>query len=422
MKTYHVLGLIGLFGLCPAGCGAPSTAEVDHFIESMAVEQCAWQFRCCTDPEIKEMDGRKYADMDGCVPYRTLALVNQLYLNRLAAREGRLRVEGEYAEACLAQLRQQACNPKPGMPAPMMDPMAVDACVKVFRGNTPVGDECIYANECREGARCVDDQAAVGRGVCVPYQQDGEICNTDADCDPRVKELYCAKSDYHCRLRAKLGEPCAWTTDDAGQNPTLPLLIECDRTFGNIYCDPDSSTCRKLPGEGEPCLVNPPPGVTHACDPDPVLRLVCDTSGSPGGTSGICRAPGRAGDDCSSIPCGEGLYCDRNTASEICTVLPTLGEDCYSSNYRCQEPFFCNTLTSYVCDEPASAGESCVERPCSTDLYCDQTEERCKYRLPDGSPCTTSNQCRSLDCDVSAGMTSTTCQPRPVTVQCTGRE
>ena len=114
-----------LLGGFAAGCGSGGDVErVDDFIQQMATEQCAWEFRCCTDPEITRLDGRKFFDAAGCIPYRTLALQTTLYLHRLAASEGRLSVDGDQADACIAQLQAKACNPKTPM-TPVMDPMAM---------------------------------------------------------------------------------------------------------------------------------------------------------------------------------------------------------------------------------------------------------------------------------------------------------
>src|SRR3954452_686814 len=190
-----------------AGCGS-NGADVDAFIDNVAQQQCAWEFRCCKDSEIKLLDGRKFATMDECVPYRKLKLQNQWFLERLASREGRLHVDPDLADKCLSQMDGMACNPKPGQPTMMTDPMQMDACVRVLVGATPIGNECVYTSECVEGAHCIGDSAAVGRGVCVPYQQEDEICNDDTDCDPQLTQLYCAKKDYKRPLRAKLSEHC----------------------------------------------------------------------------------------------------------------------------------------------------------------------------------------------------------------------
>lgn len=409
---------LGLGVLLIAGCGSDGTGNVDSFITEMASEQCGWEFRCCTDPEIKQLDGLKYATMADCVPYKTLALENTLYLDRLAAKEGRLRVDTTRAAACIAQMDAQACNPKPGAPIVPLDPTLMDACLNVLVGSTPVGAECIYTHECVDGSRCVGDADAVGRGVCVPYQESTNICNTDADCDPKVTQLYCAQQDFHCHVRGHLGEACAYTTDSVGKNPSLPLLLQCDNTLGNIYCDPLSNTCKQLPADGEACLSPTPPGVSSPCDPDPTLMLVCDASG--GGT-GVCRAPGQSGDDCSARACAVNLFCD--SSSHTCLALPGFGQDCSTSG-ACKKPYFCNFQKSpAVCDQPASVGEDCSQTPCDTGLTCDVNTRLCKTLLPVGAVCTQSSDCASLICSFTAGQTTqTTCQPQAVAaVQCIGR-
>jgi hypothetical protein len=374
------------FVVFAAGCGS-NTGDVDQFIQNVATQQCQWEFRCCTDPEIGELDGHKFTNMDDCVPYRQLQLQDQWYLDRLAASEGRLRVDPARAAACLDQMHQQSCNPKPGMPAMMTNPMQMDACASVLVGATPVGKECVYTHECVDGARCVGDTDAVGRGVCVPYQHEGDICNVDADCDPQVKDLYCAKKDYHCHVRAGLGGACAV---DTTVSPAVALL-ECEpSSVGNVYCDPDASVCKQLPGDGQPCLGDPlPAGVTSRCDPDPALELSCDSSGSTG--PGTCRGPAKLGDDCSQRACAR--------------------------------PYFCNPQTS-VCDQPAAAGEDCSGKPCDTGLYCRSTDRVCHAQLPDGAACTGSpgDECQSGQCSTGGAHGALlACQPRTGMAACSGR-
>jgi hypothetical protein len=415
MKTW-----LGLAILAAAGCGSNGTGDVDSFITSMASAECDWEFRCCTDPEIKQAYDSKYATMEDCVPYWTLKFENQLFLDRLAVREGRLKVESAHAAACLGQLTSKQCNPKPGAVIPPVDPMMMDACLNVFIGSTAVGDSCIYTHECVDGARCVGDAEAVARGVCVPYQEENDICNSDADCDPKVIDLYCALDDYHCHVRSPLGGQCAYTTDSGTKS--LPLRLECKTKPNNLYCDAVSSTCKQLPSDGEACLSPLPPGVSSACDPDPALQLVCDASG--GGSTGVCRAPGNVGDDCSTRACATGLYCDSSTTVRICKSLPDFGQDCSFSG-TCKKPYYCNFSKSpAVCDQPASVGEDCTSVTCDTGLTCDPTTRLCKTLLPDGANCVSSSDCASFDCNFSAGNTTQrTCQPHvvTVTVQCIGR-
>jgi len=405
-----------------AGCGN-NTGDVDSFISNVATEQCAWEFRCCKDAEIKQQDGRRFTNMDDCVPYHKLQLQNQWYLDRLAASQGRLKVNTDHAAACIAQMNALACNPKPGAPPIMVDPMMMDACANVFVGSTAVGNECVYAQECVDGAHCVGDAQVVGRGVCVPYQEESDICNDSADCDPKHKQLYCAKLDYHCHNRAQLGQKCM--VDTTTSPPTL--LLECDTTLGQIFCDTTSSTCKKLPVNGEPCLAVPlPPGATARCNPDPTLMLTCDTSG---GGNGVCRAPGQLGEDCTNRACATGLYCQSSTTgtgTRTCVALPDFGQPCASTGYECKKPYFCNSQKSpAVCDQPASVGQSCAQTPCDVGLYCNMTNNYvCATQLPDGSVCTTSQECQSLDCGFGpTGGTQRTCQPTtvPMAVLCSGR-
>src|SRR5690242_3374123 len=112
MKTSRVCLLV--LAVLLSACGTDGAAAVDTFIHDLAAEKCAWEFRCCTDPEIKARNGRKFTTTDECIPYVTLELENQLYLGRLAAKEGRLRVDGDAARACIEQKQHDACKPKPG--------------------------------------------------------------------------------------------------------------------------------------------------------------------------------------------------------------------------------------------------------------------------------------------------------------------
>jgi hypothetical protein len=284
----------------------------------------------------------------------------------------------------------------------------------VFKGATAVGDACQFVNECVKGAHCVATGAGV-EGVCVPYQEEKQICNSSSDCDPTVVNLYCAKQDFQCHLRSPAGGPCAFTIDPVTNMPTTPLKLECDDTTGSLYCDATSMTCQTLPGSGQPCLMPPlPPGVFSAC----AAGLVCDTGGS-----NTCRGPGAVGDDCTRIPCQTMLYCDRTVTPNSCKALPTLGEMCQASNFQCAKPYFCNTLmTPYVCAQPAQLGESCSSIACDTGLYCDTTgaTRTCKSKLADGSTCTSSQMCLSGICNFTGG-TGGTCAVTPVTVQCIGR-
>ncbi len=403
-----------------AGCGSDNTSGIDSFIQDIATQQCAWEFRCCTDAEIKAQDGRKFAAQTDCVPYRKLALEDELFMSMLAARQNRLKLDHDHAQACLTQMMAAACNPKPNQTTSMPTMNQLDACNDVFVGTTSVGQPCQFAMECEKGARCVFNHATPGSGVCVPYQQKGDICNASEDCDPSVAQLYCAQQDWHCQVRARLGEHCAFTVDGAGR-PTLPLLVECDTSLGNAYCDPATSTCKQLPGAGQPCLSPPPPGVSSSCDPDPKLHLVCRTSASS--STGVCTGPAKLGEDCSNSACDTGLYCDPSTGSgRTCQPLPTRGQSCANAG-QCATPYFCNFGKSpATCDQPAQVGQSCANGTvCDVNLWCDTTGTMptCRGKLSDGTMCTSSLQCQSNDCSASSPRI---CNPtQPSAVACVGR-
>jgi hypothetical protein len=406
---------LGLFG-----CGSPDTGAVDNYVKSLAAAQCQWEFRCCTDAEIMQQEMNKFKDEATCEQFRQLALEDTLYAERLAVRQGRIRVDSTQAKACLDAQSMRACNPAPGTPPPPPpQPGTIDPCTQVFKGATAVGDECQFANECVKGAHCVPTGAAGGQGVCVPFQQEMQICNNSSDCDPSVANLYCARQDFKCHLRSAVGGPCAFTIDPSSMMPTTPLLLECDNSTGQVYCDPASMSCKNLPTSGQPCLQPPfPPGVNSSCAPG----LVCDTPA--GGGAGTCRGPGAAGDDCTRIPCGSMLYCDRSVTPNTCKALPSLGEQCQASGFQCAKPYYCNTsMVPYVCAQPAQLNQPCsASTICDPSLYCDTTIVMpvCKSRLPDGAMCTSSRMCISNQCSFIGG-TSGTCVASPVVVQCIGR-
>jgi hypothetical protein len=398
------------------GCGSPSTSSVDNYIKAIAAAQCAWEFRCCTDAEIMQREMSKFKDQTACQQFKELSLENVLYLESLAVREGRVTVDQTNADACVSSIQNDPCNPAPGTPPPPPPtPGMVDPCTVVFKGATPIGDECDFANECVKGAHCVFTGAG-GRGVCVPYQEEKEICNSSNDCDPTVFNLYCARLDYTCHLRSQAGGPCAYTIEPVSGMPTTPLLLECDDSQGLLYCDPSTMLCAAMPGDGQPCLATPlPPGVFRQCAPG----LVCDSATA----GGICRGPGDVGADCTRVPCKTTLYCDRSMVPNTCKTLPTLNEPCQQSNYQCQKPYYCNTsVVPYVCAQPAPLGAPCSNTVlCDTGLYCDMTAlpTTCKEKLPDGSPCTSSPMCLSNLCVFTTN--GGTCAPSTVTVQCIGR-
>ena len=295
----------------------------------------------------------------------------------------------------------------------------LDACATVFMGITKVGNACQFALECEKGAHCVFNKLTPQSGVCEPFQKQGEICNASSDCDPSVDELYCAQQDWKCHVRAKLGEKCAYTLDAAGK-PELPLLLECDDTIGNAYCDPVSSTCKQLPAAGEACLSPPPPGVTSSCDPDPALHLTCRITGTS--TTGMCQGLAKNGEDCSTIACDTGLYCDSSTGTEVLQAAADARRELLDVGPVHDAVLLQLLVATPTCAQPAQLNQPCTNGSiCDVNLWCDNTQATpiCKAKLADGTACTSSLQCFSNDCDAS---TPRVCNPTPPSaVLCVGR-
>jgi hypothetical protein len=419
-----------IFALCCtalAGCGSgePSTATVDSFITNIATQQCAWEFRCCTDAELKTDVGTKFMSQDACVPYFELPWQDELYAERLAVRQGRLKLDDKQAAACITQMMAQPCSPPTG-PKSLPTAKAGDCSLaKLFIGTTPKGKPCQYAGECEKGSRCVgDNEFTPGSGVCVPLQQENDICNADTDCDPTVPLLYCARKDWKCHKLGGNGDPCAYTMDSIGK-PKTPMMLACNTT-ANLYCDQVSSTCKPLPVAGQPCTVAPSPDVGVSCDPTPSLHLSCKPSMADP-TVGVCVGLPKLGEDCTGS-CDTGLYCDFSPPRK-CKTLPTLGESCFAVFLiPCADPYYCNPNakpTAYSCDKYANAGDACpFGVTCDPKtLYCDNSAVPampvCKAKVADGQPCKDSTQCLSGG---QCGGTPMVCNPPPPGVAiCKGR-
>src|SRR5262249_48685426 len=151
------------------------------------------------------------------------------------------------AAACLEAYRDRACNTfAQGAGAISPLPNAGDLfalCPDLLVGHVPDGKACNLVPECMRGSRCVATTQqppvinggvagtfggtggvsgaalASNPGVCVPYQQQGEACNTSEDCDPAA-DLACRSPDFVCGPPAQEGDTCVQTDPSTGY-PTL---------------------------------------------------------------------------------------------------------------------------------------------------------------------------------------------------------
>jgi hypothetical protein len=375
-------------------------ATITELVTATAKAWCAWEFRCCTAAQITQQNEMRYKTEAECLPFKELELRPQVAVARLTISERRAELDEEAATACVAAFEARRCldfsNPFP--PVNLLS--EVPACQRLLIGKTGVGEPCWAADECARGSRCVTGGSSTGgaggfagfggfdepkvpspsvRGVCVPYQKPGAICNGDHDCDG-LSGIYCRRSDFKCARRSGLLEPCAYTTDLDGRNPHPPLLIQCDESQ-KLYCDPAARVCKKLPVDGETCAPFHPSTGSPYCDPDPALELMCIPSG---GILGTCHQPGALGEICGGTtfpPCGEGLGCLlANNMPGSCQPLPGVGQIC-SHDGLCLAPARCDG-TTFSCVMPGAAP---IGAPCGAAADCESL--LCFQTLPGGPTC-----------------------------------
>ncbi len=168
---------------------------------------------------------------------------------------------------------------------------------------------------------------------------------------------------------------------DCAEGPAGSKAV-CASTFS---ASSTTSTCQiQTPGkEGDgPCLAT----IVQNADGS-TSTYTTSTSGSDAGTpsmgftcaqsSGLycngmkCTKLGVAGDTCSgSESCGSGTFCGFVSGGEKCVAKVALGGDCSMSS------------------------QSCVD-----GAYCDQTSKKCTAQLAGGAACTTSDSCKSHNCN-----------------------
>lgn len=377
-----------------------NTAAGDRLVEDVAAAHCSWQFRCCTTYEIDVLAKMPYGTYAACIDHVTLTL-----RTLLAPDLARLAVEGTdldeaKVDACLEAYRSLSC----------IDPMQpqtfnpdVPACQRLFVGRLREGASCYGASDCAPGTFCstasfqIAQNGPVGprlpislssniEGACVVPQKEGDVCNTDRECDVEGGQ-HCDRLESRCRPLRGEGEACVFDGD-------AQLSIgQCDPSLG-LHCDLLSQTCRRLPRENEPC-VSQDLGLP-LCDPDPALALQCVGAAFNG--TGVCLKPGKLGDPCGGdgVPnCGPAFFCAQTQAPGH--VIPE-------------------------CAARAALGASCNGGiPCIAPAMCDETET-CVLPGPRQAlePCTDHAQCASFRCDFVGGGGERACVPRDMALVCTG--
>lgn len=190
-------------------------------------------------------------------------------------------------------------------------------------GNRCYGGPLAY---CESNADCVDSLQCFG-GVCLPRA--GSSCSTN-----------CGSQLLTCSSGSCLGDFGAYCKNDAQCNANLICDPTLGRCIGGYNSDCSSNlTCRS---EGAWCLESE----IHACADSLVCVSQVEGSGS------ICDV--KAGDDCSSNPCGSPALLRCDSATSQC--MGRYGAYCNGVG-QCDTTLQCDT-TSHHC-VPIAGTQTC---------------------------------------------------------------
>lgn len=391
-RTRAPRGLTGgllLVALLAAGCtnrdtsGRDAGADghdtgLDSFIEQLAHSMCAWQFRCCTLPEIDSIGQSTYLTEATCRSATIRQLNLQLAEVRLAIEDGRMALDPQVSGACAAQFDQAACNaPEINLlNAPPSVSERLAQCASPFVGKVALKGACTLPSECLPGSSCGVGSGQISEnglrmrpqltsevpGVpnhCQPDRKEGESCLSTLECSVG---LYCRHPDLVCARPAAEGEACNQPRGFMGE--VLATFGACAEGLRRLLCVADR--CRHSPRQDEPCL--PETGTAPVCDTASEEPLVCVGQGFNG--TGICKRRGEKWDSCSIgagvSPCADPWVCQNDlTGVGTCQPAPAAGAPC-GGDGRCAAPAVCYAPTD-ICVIPPVVPDG---KPCDSDLDC----------------------------------------------------
>ena len=222
---------------CDSGTGTPvaTIATLDGFTTGLAQAFCARQ-ACCGSPHPQDAaasgpDGGGVVGADAgsttggscsadggttpaassgadagssCEARAAVAITQQLALVSTAVAEGLLGLNPSSATACLASYQGRPCAGTQTAVPDVQD--ALSGCGGLFTGFIPVGERCDMTQECLSGLYCRSQgtgqnlssiAGSASLGVCFPYQELHQPCNTSSDCDP-TSGLGCDAVSFTC--------------------------------------------------------------------------------------------------------------------------------------------------------------------------------------------------------------------------------
>lgn len=294
------------------------------------------------------------------------------YSGSLAA--GRLRFDGDKAEACLRRFRDGACGQES------------EEC-EVLTGQQGDGAPCHITEECGPTSYCHGasvPECTPGRctprpglgeklpqdgqngwcapglwpveGICQPLVAEGGACG-EARCD---SGLICSwnGASLACRRYSAEGESCG---EGAGW------------CLSHLLCE--SGSCHRRHGVGEACTPRSASSGGLFYESGCQLDLFCDAE--PGASAGTCQVRRELGEACrlASNECGSHLACAQQSSGTLgtCQRLGGVGEKC---DPGCTFGLYCD-LASETCQARHKLGEACQENTllgsCIQGLDCDGT-------------------------------------------------
>jgi hypothetical protein len=404
-KTAVLLVLGFVFG-CNGG-GGP--VQLENVCEEMQDAMCSYIKRC---------------DLEWYLQFAAHATCDELFecddmeLDEMArsVEAGRMVYDADLAGKCLQSIRNAKCTMIDGIFEGLED-----ECQDVFTGLVAQDGDCYRENECTEGLYC-DETVSECPGQCQPYKDLGDTCN-GGDCDPDVADCdwqqgVCAElvgaGEICDNIDCQPGLVCDYDSDPAVCLDPAPAGSICASSRGcesGLQCV--SGKCAGPAGPGQACDLGADfEGVLFACQPG----YYCNADVIHQLTTGTCQPKKGSGSECILFyECTAGLLCiglqineqTQEVTPGSCGKPLGAGAPCTAGFDfpECDWEFYCDDLTA-VCTAYPGIGDPCVygvEPDCfGNDLYCDSLEWDvpgvCQQKKPDGSTCTTYEECQSDNC------------------------
>lgn len=282
----------------------------------------------------------------------------------------------------------------------------------------PLVAVCVAA--CSSSSSSGNSSSASGFGQ--EFCQLLEPCCADAglSANGTVCQAFVSEATSMGTYNATAGQACISALQAASKSSTFCTdfggnLPQCSDVFGPAGggagpgkpCNTDSD-CAKAPGGSAICY-----SVTNFVDGGTTSTSTCVQTQkgmagqSPcvgtiqGNTTYFALNSGMLPGMGYTCDVADGVYCDSTT--QKCTALVATGQTC-TGNQECVANDYCafGGTPGTTCQPRIAVGAMCTNsgsNPCVANASCDPTTGTCKAQLASGSPCSTSQQCQSGNCN-----------------------